>query len=330
MYQRYRQVIFALAFLSALLLGACNKSQNNSLKDGTQTTPTRDGSPPSWPAEGPPPTSMPGPERIVAMGDVHGDYDKTIQTLKIAGVIDENNNWNGGTTIVVQVGDQLDRGAGERKILDLFEKLAVQAHKDGGGFFPLLGNHEIMNAEQDYRYVTVEGWQAFSDIPYNEDDERLADYEDNQKPRVAAFIPGGPYAQILARHNLTMIIGDTLFVHGGILPLHVVYGLERINEETQSWLRGEIKQPSFFDGDFDPVWSRHYSSSPTEDNCILAQHTIEATGTKRIVVAHTVQIDGINTSCGGLVYRVDVGIADYYGGTPQVLEIRGDQVSVLD
>jgi hypothetical protein len=34
-------------------------------------------------------------------------------------------------------------------------------------------------------------------------------------------------------------VGSTLFVHGGVLPSHVEYGLERINNETRAWLMGD-------------------------------------------------------------------------------------------
>ena len=55
--------------------------------------------------------------RIVVIGDVHGDWRATIRALKIAGVVgvtDEKRDsgkliWKGGSTIVVQMGDQVDR-----------------------------------------------------------------------------------------------------------------------------------------------------------------------------------------------------------------------------
>ena len=37
-----------------------------------------------------------GVERIVAVGDVHGDYDQFAAVLRSAGVIDENDDWIGG------------------------------------------------------------------------------------------------------------------------------------------------------------------------------------------------------------------------------------------
>ena len=68
------------------------------------------------------------------MGDVHGDYDAAISALKLAGAIDDNLRWIGGDLTIVQTGDQLDRGDQERAILDLFERIADEAHEAGGAF----------------------------------------------------------------------------------------------------------------------------------------------------------------------------------------------------
>ena len=103
---------------------------------------------------------------MVAFGDVHGDINAALSALRLADVIDENNSWSGGNTLVVQVGDQLDRGDTERQILDLFEILRSQAEEVGGGFYPLLGNHEIMNIDLDFRYVTDGGYAEFADVEY--------------------------------------------------------------------------------------------------------------------------------------------------------------------
>ena len=72
------------------------------------------------------------------MGDVHGDYDAAISALKLAGAIDDNLRWIGGDLTIVQTGDQLDRGDQERAILDLFERIADEAHEAGGAFYSLL------------------------------------------------------------------------------------------------------------------------------------------------------------------------------------------------
>lgn len=50
------------------------------------------------------------------MGDIHGDMAKAINALKYAGVLKDDNDrpvWIGGNTVVVQLGDVLDRGDNE-------------------------------------------------------------------------------------------------------------------------------------------------------------------------------------------------------------------------
>jgi hypothetical protein len=50
------------------------------------------------------------PETVIAIGDVHGDFDDFVAILKRTGLIDGQNHWTGGKTTFVQVGDLLDRG----------------------------------------------------------------------------------------------------------------------------------------------------------------------------------------------------------------------------
>jgi hypothetical protein len=270
-----------------------------------------------------------GPRRVVAFGDVHGDYDAARKALQLAGVMDGDDQWVGGTDILVQVGDQLDRGDGEREILDLFEHLRVEAAAAGGAFYPLLGNHEVMNIELDFRYVTPGGFDDFSDIEYATSDEEVMSYPRDQRGRVAAFRPGGEYALYLAEHYVIVQVEDSVFVHGGVLPDHVDLGLDRINENTQAWMRGERRMPDVLESSDAPTWSRHYSDEPTDQDCGFLADVLDQLGASRMVVAHTVQERGINPACQDQVWRVDVGMAAHYGGTPEVLEIIDGQVDVI-
>ena len=55
-------------------------------------------------------TALPQPERLVAVGDVHGDLQALKGALRLAGVLHAKKDvWTGGRTVVVQVGYQLDR-----------------------------------------------------------------------------------------------------------------------------------------------------------------------------------------------------------------------------
>ena len=48
--------------------------------------------------------------RIIVIGDIHGDFNALLAALYKSNVIDFGGNWTGGNTIVVQLGDQIDKG----------------------------------------------------------------------------------------------------------------------------------------------------------------------------------------------------------------------------
>lgn len=269
-------------------------------------------------------------ERIIAIGDLHGDIEATRRALRLAGAIDENDRWIGGELVVVQTGDQLDRGDNEQAILDLFTRLAEEAAQAGGALHVLNGNHELMNAKLDLRYVTEGGFEDFQDaVTVTEVDSLLAQYTEEERARVAALRPGGPYARVLARRNTVLIIGDNVFVHGGVLPEHIDYGLERLNAETRAWLRGEAPIPDWFLKENSPVWDRHYSDEVDADDCELLDGVLERLSAKRMIVGHTVHDGETVFYCSQKVWCIDSGMATHYGGPIRVLEIVGDNVQVL-
>jgi hypothetical protein len=276
-------------------------------------------------------SAYPAAPRVVAFGDVHGDLDATRRALRLAGAIDERDRWAGGALVVVQTGDQLDRGDDERAILELFDRLTDEAARAGGAFHALLGNHEVMNARLDLRYVTEGGFRDFEGhagtIP--EDDPLLDAYPPEQRARVHAFRPGGRYARLLARRNTIVRVGDDVFVHGGVLPHHVADGIDRINREIRSWLRGERDAPEWTSGADTPIWTRLYSLNVDDAACATLSETLGMLGARRMIVGHTVHRQGITSYCDDRVWAIDVGLAAYYGGPMQVLEIRGDAVRVL-
>src|SRR5438045_2562428 len=95
-----------------------------------------------------------GVDRIVAVGDVHGAYDRYLEILRVAGVTDADGHWTGGRTHFVQVGDIVDRGDDSRKALDLVRRLDREAQAAGGRAHVLLGNHEVARMLGDLRLTT--------------------------------------------------------------------------------------------------------------------------------------------------------------------------------
>ena len=98
-------------------------------------------------------TEMRTSPRVVAVGDIHGDFSSLVTILQHAGIIDDQHRWTGGNTTLVQTGDFLDRGPKARDVMDLLMGLEKQAAKQGGEVVVLLGNHEIMNLVGDLRFV---------------------------------------------------------------------------------------------------------------------------------------------------------------------------------
>jgi hypothetical protein len=267
-----------------------------------------------------PVTRIPAPARIVAFGDLHGDLDATRTVLRLAGAIDERDRWAGGKLMVVQTGDQLDRGDGERAILDLLDRLGDEARAEGGAVVVLDGNHEVMNVEFDFRFVTPGGYQDFAGIPGAiTGDPRVLALPPEARARGAAFLPGGPMAKRLARRDIVAVVGDTVFVHGGVLPKHVRYGLDRMNREVSAWMDGRLAAPpAIVTAEDGPIWTRRYSAAPVEDDCQALREALALIPAKRMVVGHTVQQGGISAACAEQVWRVDVGLSRVYGGKPEV------------
>jgi len=249
------------------------------------------------------PLRRPAAKRLVAIGDLHGDLGGTRAALRAAGAIDANDRWTGGDLTVVQLGDILDRGDDEKQILDLFARLERDAAAAGGALISLIGNHELMNAAGDFRYVTDGGRRAFGD-------------------RTAALGPGGPYARWIAQHAVVAIIGDVVLSHAGVLPEWVDH-LDDINQSSRCWLAGQAgpatSPPLALASEQSPVWTRAYGLDSAD--CAQAKAALTALGARRMVVAHTVQPNGINALCDDTVWRIDVGLAKLYGGPIQVLQL---------
>jgi hypothetical protein len=255
------------------------------------------------------PTRIPMPKRLVAIGDLHGDLGATRAALRAAGGIDDMDRWIGGDLVILQTGDVLDRGDDESQIIELLDRLDREARAAGGAVIALIGNHELMNAAGDFRYVTPGGMRDFGG------------------DRLHALGPGGRWAKGFARHDVVMIVGDTVFSHAGV-PGDWAAKIDEVNLSSRCWLDGQgAEQPTALTSDQSPVWTRAYGIAGSED-CAALDQVLGQIGAKRMVVAHTVQEHGITSACGGKLWRIDVGLAKLYGGPIEVLEV-GDEPKVL-
>jgi ribosomal protein S18 acetylase RimI-like enzyme/SAM-dependent methyltransferase len=78
--------------------------------------------------------------RHVVIGDIHGELEGLKQILRDAGLIDIQDNWIGGDTVLVQMGDMIDRGPMGIQATEFLRRLQEQGVK----VVRLMGNHELM------------------------------------------------------------------------------------------------------------------------------------------------------------------------------------------
>jgi len=256
---------------------------------------------------------FPEHRRVIVIGDIHGDFDVAIKCLILAKCIKpikvpQNKNvssmdnffrnleWIGDDTYIVQLGDQIDRVRPQKwdinevtedsgykdegstlEIFYLFYHLDNLAKKNKGRVFSIIGNHEIMNVEGDFRYVSLEEFKSFkehleivyhrnSKFPYHsktlknnsyklkndenssnhnntdntDNTDKYAKLPDGFRERLYAFSPTGLCANMIGYNYYTILqIGNWLFCHGSPVKNTLTkYSIDMINNYVSMYLIG--------------------------------------------------------------------------------------------
>ena len=293
-----------------------------------------------------------GVARVIAVGDIHGDYDELVAVLRSAGLIGQNANWAGGNTHLVQTGDILDRGGHSRQVMDLLMKLQQQAPAAGGYVHVLLGNHEAMNIYGDLRYVSPGDFASFA----TPDSAKLRDQEfDNfqkaaggsssltrdewnrQHPlgyfeQRAAMSKDGVYGRWLRSLNTAIRINDTLFDHSGISAKYASMSIDEINRRV----REELDDPAKLQGGIvtdqeGPFWYRGLAKGDEKQLLNVVDTTLANAEAKREVIGHTYADGAIMPRFDGKVIMIDIGLPRVYDNISKVgcLEIVDGQPYAL-
>ena len=225
-------------------------------------------------------------ERIVAIGDLHGDYGAFLDIVEAAGLANQKGRWTGGEAVLVQLGDVTDRGPDSLKIVRYLQALEQAAPKGGGKVVVLVGNHEAMNVTGDLRYVHPGEYAAF--VTRSSEDLRDRVYLANQDSILAsyrqrdagitpeaarrrwldetplgwlehrqAWSPAGKLGKWIAAKPAIARLGETLFVHGGISVETATRPVPAINAEVAASLSaGGASRGSILTDELGPLWYR--------------------------------------------------------------------------
>ena len=210
----------------------------------------------------------------------------------------------------------------------------------------LVGNHEAMNVTGDLRYVHPGEYREFAsrkservrnrfyktnrdaiETAYLKRDPTLSRHAireqwDSQTPlgmieHQIAWGPSGEVGGWVASNPAVVIVGETLFVHGGVSEKYAAYSVDEINMMTTDALKTRALDPaSIINDELGPLWYRGLirRNEPTSD-AIAADTEISVTGTslsmesetelilrtygvKLIVVGHTPSLSGIAAHYG--------------------------------
>jgi len=271
-------------------------------------------------------------KRIVVIGDVHGDYEKFERVLRHAKLIDNNNNWIGTDSILVQMGDLTDRDSNFKDVVELIIKLRQQAREKGGIVYVLLGNHELYDMQAGYFMLAKTDFDNFGGI----------------LEREKAISMDGKYGEFLRKEmNVTMIVDDNLFTHAGLTYEFAKRGVDGLNnyvheilstvpsfdEILNDYYNNNKTHPLYTDPIFDmstgPLWSKYYTVTPEEESCKELEKVLKITKAKRMIVGHVVQEYGkINSLCQNKLIFVDVGLTKCLGNFFGYVEILNNKKEI--
>lgn len=295
-------------------------------------------------------------DRIVVIGDLHGDYDAAISALEAASVIPQGSSrvpheyqsihWlkrPNQSTQVVQVGDIFDgkvrspqgkiNTEDEEAILNLMIHLKKEAAAFKGDVHLLVGNHEIMNTQGDFRYTSEEGFKNFNRVN-NPNRDSL-----NREGRVKAFVRFGRVREKLAHYAKGVIkINDCLFIHAGIRgDLARKYSIDEITKILKAYLMAQVspQDPSFKDLFNDPrsiVWLRSPGKKGEEAYKQSLKKTCETYGVNHIFVGHSVQTKGVKKvelGEGCILWLVDSGLSGAFKGKREIVEVTKRVLKII-
>lgn len=281
--------------------------------------------------------------KIVAIGDIHGDFESLIYCLYSANIIDDDLKWKGGNTFVVQTGDLIDDGrkfsidadnkifnhytphqpCDELIILEFLADLDKQAEKDGGRVLLCLGNHELMN-------VTDSIFQS-SNVYENYIRPETAMYYKRPmilKRRMMFNLGGDLCMKLACILNSFVIINNYIFLHGGLNESFLkeiginsdtpdpIQLLLQFNQNIKRFLRGEMTTHEIHNiinliRHVNSIfWDRTYLNDINLENCdfINLRDNILKIDNLKMVIGHSVQ-KKISTTCGENIYKIDTAIS---------------------
>lgn len=266
--------------------------------------------------------------RIIIIGDIHGDLKRFKNILIDAKIINNNLEWiaNPPNTIVVQLGDQVDSANRTNNVnnwevledtdmiyfTNTLDNIAISK---GGRVISLIGNHELMNTQGNFSYVSVKS---------------------NKENRKNDYHPNGKLSSILSKRPVVLKIGKLFFCHAGLKKIHLdildLYSkdVSYVNTIWKKYMIGELKDQKDIEilnriliDQEGILWNRDLDS---KDDNIYALNKVECI---YMFIGHnTVEKITLNNDT---TWFVDTGISRAYGmSSYQYIDINNFNINIKE
>jgi len=271
-------------------------------------------------------------EKVFVVADVHGDLERFVDALQMAGLLGHDRvSWIGGAAVLVQTGDVIDRGPDSYRLFTLLAQLEKKAREAGGCLVQLLGNHEILNMAGEMQYAHPQETLNFGGMQAR---KRHMDVGSPLGDRLRSLpLVAKIVQEISPIENVT-----TVFAHAGIAPWvardHTLeevntIALKHLEGTPQRELRRIVHTNRLFLGQ-GPIWTRMYALRPEAEICSDLDETLELLQANRMIVGHTVQEDGTPTIlCNERLVLADTGMSSIYGGGYSLVELSNKASSQI-
>lgn len=265
-------------------------------------------------------------DRIIIIGDVHGDIKRFKDILIKSEIINTNLEWiaEPPNTYIIQLGDQIDslnRLTDEKwEVLSDFEMIYFTEHLNdiakikGGSVISLIGNHELMNIIGDFSYVSPQSRNELRNDLFK--------------------IKTGSIGLILAKRPLIVKIKDLLFCHAKLGLEHLELLKKRnkdifyINYIWKNYIENgkiALEDKEIFDeiilGNNGILWNRNDNNIKKTDE--LFQHL----GVKYMFLGHTA-LERISIIDNQIFY-CDTGLSRAFGTNKfQYIDIHNRNINI--
>jgi hypothetical protein len=306
------------------------------------------------------------PKRIVAIGDIHGDFEALLHILYDSQVIDKSGNWIAIDTFLVQTGDIFDKYRNmhlddnvilkdgsvyditknprnykpeygnpddELVILAYLTDLHQQAIYGGFGnsrIILCMGNHEHLNTK-------IRGNEKYMKQYMHDSIEQFYGGP-NLDIRDKILKPGkGDLAvRFACIFKICVVIGDFIFLHGGInnfnfSNIRKIEDIEFLNNYLLDYfLMGKPFPEEITDPEYGLIWNREFSDNRgiQRSSCYKFYSLIHRIGERNLnmVVGHTPQLQ----NAADFVKTYDPVVVLKYPYTTRINSVCGGRIFRID